>query len=103
MQSQVSTSFYREHEEGGGEVEGVRPGQAHHQGVEGVDLLGVTGEQEDEEHVTNDPDDRHHHQQQTLNIELKCLRELLCCREVHHDGAKWSFIDSRASVTCLIS
>ena len=84
--TEVTNKSYREHEEGGGEVEGVRPGQAHHQGVEGVDLLGVAGEQEDEEHVADDPDDRHDHQQQTLHIELKCLGELFRCREIHHDA-----------------
>ena len=77
-------NFYREHEEGGGEVEAVRPGQAHHQRVEGVDLVGVAGEQQDEEHVADDPDDGHDHQQQPLHIELECLGELFRRSEIHH-------------------
>ena len=31
VQKSQIINFYREHEEGGGEVEAVRPGQAHHQ------------------------------------------------------------------------
>ena len=75
--------MYREHKEGGGQVDRVRPGQAHHQGVEGVDLVCAAGEREDEQEVANDPDDRHNHQQQTLDIKLKCLGEMLRCREIH--------------------
>ena len=84
VQKSKIINFYREHEEGGGEVEAVRPGQAHHKGVEGVDLVGVTGEKQDEQHVADDPDDGHDHQQQTLHIELECLRELFRRSEIHH-------------------
>ena len=62
-------------EHGGAEVDGVEVRHADHQAVEGVDLLGVAGEDQDKDDVANDANYGNNHQKNSFNIKFKCFWE----------------------------
>ena len=60
-----------EDEEGRGQIDGVKVGQADHQTVEGVQLVLVSGEDDDEANVAKDANDGNNKEEDSFNIEFE--------------------------------